>query len=353
MNIFAQITNKKTADALLITDPMNMRHVSGFKGGEGAVYLSAKRSVLITDSRYTEQAAAETDFEIIEEETSHKRMQILQECIEADGVSSLGFENLFVTVADYRKLQKELTRIQTLVPLENEVDLLRCVKTPEEIEKIALASSIADRALAELLPLIKEGMTELEGAAELEYRMKKLGAQGPSFDTIFAAGKHSSMPHAVPTDYRIQNGDFITIDFGCRVDGYCSDTTRTVVLGKASEKQKEIYRTVLAAQLAGLAAVKEGPTGKEIDRIARSVIEAAGYGPYFGHSLGHAVGLLIHEEPRFSPIDETVIRAGMVQTVEPGIYLPGEFGVRIEDTVAVTKDGCRNLVASPKDLIEL
>ena len=351
--MFEQIIKKKPADAIVITDPMNMRYISGFKGGEGAVYLSGKRSVLITDSRYTEQAAAETSFEIIEEKTSHKRIQILAECMEADGVAEVGFEDLNLTVSAFQKMKEGLPQVQKWVPLGNETDLLRCVKTPEEIEKIARASSIADQALSQLLPQIREGMTELEGAAELEYLMKKLGAQGASFDTIFAAGKHSSMPHAVPTEYRIQNGDFITIDFGCKIDGYCSDTTRTVVFGKAGEKQKEIYNIVLQAQKTGLAAVKEGITGRMIDKAARDVIEAAGYGPYFEHSLGHAVGLLIHEEPRFSPTEVTVIRAGMVQTVEPGIYLPGEFGVRIEDTVVVTEDGYRNLVASPKELIEL
>ena len=190
-------------------------------------------------------------------------------------------------------------------------------------------------------------------AIRLDFLQLELGAQCNSFDTICASGENGSLPHAIPGERKVRKGDLITFDFGCKVGGYCSDMTRTVVLGKANDKQKEIYNVVLEAQLAGLAAVKAGKTGKEVDKVARDIIAKAGYGEYFGHSLGHSVGLFIHEKPGLAPSDETVLQAGMIETVEPGIYVPGFGGVRIEDMFLVTEDGCRNLASSPKELIEL
>ncbi|MGN1140567.1 MAG: M24 family metallopeptidase [Oliverpabstia sp.] len=342
-------------DAMVIADPYNMRHISGFRGGEGILYISESRKVLITDSRYTEQAEKESDFTVIEENAKHKREVILSECIAAEdktGEFTMGYENESLLCAQFDKL-KEALKVDVWVPMGGRVDALRRIKTEEELSYLQKAEEIGDKAFEKILTLLKPGMTELEVAAELEYLMKKEGAENTSFDTIIASGLNSSMPHAIPGEKKLEEGDFVTMDFGCKYKGYCSDMTRTVVLGKASEKQKEIYNTVLKAQLAALAALKAGVTGKSVDKVARDIITQAGYGECFGHGLGHGVGLFIHENPRLSPSDETVLQAGMVETVEPGIYVPGFGGVRIEDMVVVTEDGYRNLAHSPKELIEV
>ena len=341
------------ADAVLITDPMNMRYFSGFKGGEGAVYLSKNRRVLITDSRYTEAASKESDFELQEESGTVKRSALLEKLLREDAASSLAYEDEAMRCSELFELQEKLPFISEWVRLGEKADACRRIKTKEEVEKMAAAAAIADRALEILLSELEVGMTEKEGAARLDYLMRKLGADGNSFDTIFASGVNSSMPHAVPTDKKLEKGDFVTIDFGCRSDGYCSDMTRTLVMGKASAKQREVYDTVLEANERALEALKGGVIGKEIDAIARNVIRDAGYGEYFGHGLGHSVGLYIHENPRLSPIEEGVIEAGMIETVEPGIYIPGWGGVRIEDMVLVTEDGFEFLCHAPKALIEL
>ncbi len=350
-----KLLDEKKIDALLITDPYNMRHLSGFRGGEGALYISRTQQVLITDSRYTEQASKESSFTVVEENSGHKRAQILRECMEKEGKEhgfSMGYEDESMLCAQFDRLKAELN-VTYWVPMGGSVDELRRIKTEEELEYIARAEDIGDQAFAAVLKILKPGMTELQVAAELEYEMKKAGAEGTSFSTIVASGLNSSMPHAIPGNKKLEEGDFITMDFGCMVNGYCSDMTRTVVLGKASEKQKEIYQVVLKAQLAALDAIRAGVTGKSVDKVARDIIADAGYGDCFGHGLGHSVGLFIHESPRLSPNDDTVLQEGMTETVEPGIYVPGFGGVRIEDTVVVTRDGYRNLASSPKELIEI
>lgn len=341
------------ADAVLITDPLNMRYFSGFRGGEGAVYLSGERQVLITDSRYTEAASKETAFELMQEGGEFKRFQLLDRLIKEDGVHALAYEDESMRVCEYLDLQEKLTDVKDWVRLGGKAAGLRSVKTPEEIEKMARAAGIADQALEILLGEMSIGMTEKEGAARLEFLMKKLGAEDPAFPTIFASGVHSSMPHAEPTDKELEEGDFVTIDFGCKIDGYCSDMTRTIVMGTADEKQKEVYDTVLLANESALAALKAGVIGKEIDAVARKVIADAGYGACFGHGLGHSVGLCIHENPRLSPTEDGVIGANVIETVEPGIYIPGWGGVRIEDMVVVTEEGYEFLSHFPKALIEL
>ncbi len=347
-----KIIDAAGADALFITDPYNFGYISGFRG-EGMLYISRTRYVLITDSRYTEAAARQSDFEIIEEKTSHRRAEILRECLLADGIDRVGYEDTSMTCSVFSRLSDDLSEVKEWLPLGNQVDALRQVKTQAELESLAKAEAVGDAAFSDILKMIRPGMTELEVAAELEYSMKKHGAQGLSFDTIIASGLNSSMPHAVPGSRHLEKGDFVTMDFGCMIDGYCSDMTRTIVLGRADEKQKEIYSTVLRAQTEALAALKAGVRGSEADAVARTIIREAGYGDCFGHGLGHSVGLYIHEEPRLSPTDETVLEENMVVTVEPGIYVPGFGGVRIEDMVAVTADGHRNLAHSPKELIEL
>lgn len=349
------ILNELKLDAVVITDAYNMRHVSGFRGGEGALYISETQKVLITDSRYTEQAEKESDFTVVEEHREHKREQILKECMEKEGKTGgfhMGYEDESLLCSQFDKM-KEALPVAVWTPLKDRIDNLRSIKTEEELKYLAKAEEIGDKAFAKLLPLLKPGMTELQAAAELEYLMKQEGAENLSFSTIVASGLNSSMPHAIPGEKKFEEGDFITFDFGCKYKGYCSDMTRTIVLGKASEKQKEIYNVVLKAQLAALDALRAGVSGSSVDKVARDIITEAGYGEYFGHGLGHSVGLFIHENPRLSPTDDTILQPGMVETVEPGIYVPGFGGVRIEDMVVVTEDGYVNLAHSPKELIEI
>ncbi len=340
--------------AVVITDPYNMRHISGFRGGEGILYISRTQRVLITDCRYTEQASEESDFEVVEENRTHTREEILRACVKKDSCDHfrMGYEDQALLCSQFHKLEQALA-VDTWVPVEGRVDVRRQIKTKEELAYLEIAEAIGDQALAAILPKIRSGMTELALAAELEYEMKLAGAEGLSFSTIIASGLNSSMPHAIPGEKKLEVGDFITMDFGCLFKGYCSDMTRTVVLGKASPKQREIYQTVLEAQLAALAALRPGIPGKAVDQVARDYIANAGYGDYFGHGLGHSVGLFIHENPRLSPAEETILRPGMIETVEPGIYIPGFGGVRIEDMVVITEDGYRNLAHSPKELIEI
>ncbi|MEE0954405.1 MAG: aminopeptidase P family protein [Eubacterium sp.] len=346
----------KKIDALLVSDPYNMRHISGFAGGEGIVYVSGQNKAVITDSRYTEVAAKDAapyGFRVIEEKREHPRTVILRELLEEDRAELVGYEDQFLRVSEFHEYQGVLESVKEWVPMGGLVDELRRIKTQEELDYLAKAEAIGDAAFKGILDFIKPGLTELEIAAELEYYMKKNGAERLSFDSIVASGKNSSMPHAVPSEKKVEEGDFITMDFGCTYKGYCSDMTRTIVVGKADEKQKEIYGVVLEAQLKALAALHAGVTGASVDAVARKVIGDAGYGDCFGHGLGHSVGLYIHENPRLSPTDPTILKAGMIETVEPGIYVPGFGGVRIEDMVCVTEEGCINFAHSPKELIEL
>ena len=340
-------------DAVYITDPYNMRYLSGFAGGEGALFITREECVLITDSRYTEAAGTESDFTVIEENRSRRRETILQEICQEEEIRVIAYEDLCLTVAAFLKLRENLPMVSRWVPVGKEADSLRRIKTKEEIALLQHAEAIGDTAFKDLLKILKTGMTELEVAAELEYLLKKHGAERLSFETIAASGPNSSMPHAVPTNRKIAEGDFLTLDFGCCYQGYCSDMTRTVAFGSITSHQVELYDTVLRAQKAALAVIHSGITGGEADLAAREIIEGAGYGEYFGHALGHSVGLFIHEEPRLGPGVQDILEPGMAVTVEPGIYLPEKYGVRIEDLVVVTENGCRNLTSSPKELIIL
>lgn len=351
-----KVLQSAAVDAILLTDAANMRFVAGFTG-EGYVYLSGRQAIVVTDSRYTIAATAECpEFTVIEWDKKGYYAPLL-EAVGKDRVHALGIEDEEMTVSAYEKLCAQLkkTDIKEIKtePLRQRVTELRAVKTEAEIANIREAEAIGDRAFAKILKKLKAGMTEKEVAAILEFFMKEEGADGFSFDTIAASGIHSAMPHAVPTDKVLEPGDFLTMDFGCLCRGYCSDMTRTVVIGKASEEQRKVYDTVLRAQKTALTGIRPGMTGKEIDALARNVIEKAGYGDCFGHSLGHSVGLNIHEKPSFSPNEDTIIRPGMVITVEPGIYIENFGGVRIEDVVVITESGCENITHSPKELIEI
>lgn len=349
----ADILKKKQLDAILITDPYNMRYLSGFRGGEGTLYISEQSLVLITDSRYTEAAGQESDFVI--EECNHQRntKDILTEYMEREHAARIGYEDMSMLCHTFHNYETQLPVVKEWVPLGQAVSQLRQVKTEEELNCLRQAEHIGDMTFGKILDYIKPGVTELDIRAELEYDLLKCGAEGLSFDTIVASGIHSSMPHAIPTDKKIEYGDFITMDFGCRYHGYCSDMTRTIVVGKASERQKEIYQLVLKANRVTESLLHAGMICKEVDKIARDIITDAGYGPYFGHGLGHSVGLEIHESPACNMRDTTVLAPNMLMTVEPGVYIPGFGGVRIEDMVIVKADGIENLAHSNKELIEL
>lgn len=337
-------------DVVLITSPHNLRYFSGFKGGEGVALVGREFRYLFVDSRYTEAATIEAAcFDIIEYKGG-KLLDNIYEKITKHSIVKIGFENRVMTVVEFDKYAEKFSKCN-LVSLENRLDMLRIVKTEEELESIKKAAQIGNAAFRTVLPMIKCGVTECEIAAELEYKMRCLGSEGTSFDTIVVSGVKSSMPHGMPGDKKLESGDFVTMDFGAVYNGYCSDMTRTVVMESASDEQREIYNTVLNAQLTGLETIKAGISGKAADAAARSVIENAGYGKYFGHSLGHGVGLMIHELPNLSPMSDIVLKENMVVTCEPGIYIPKLGGVRIEDLVVVKKDGILNLTSSPKELI--
>ena len=339
-------------EALLLTSPYSLRYHTGFSGGEGVALMSKRGNYLFVDSRYTEAAEKETENFTVIEFGGGKRNQEIAQRIEEWKISSLGYEEETMTVSEYQSL-KEFLKVEEWVGCSRELRELRMVKSEDELSVLRKAEQIGVDAYLAVLPQIKEGMTENELAAELEYQMRKRGAEGTSFETIAISGKKTSMPHGKPDNKKIEYGDLITMDFGCKYQGYCSDMTRTVVLGKASEEQKKIYETVRLAQETGLGAIRPGITGKESDGAARKVIEAAGFGKYFGHSLGHGVGLEIHELPNLSPMSELVLKPGMVVTCEPGIYVPEFGGVRIEDMVCVTENGCENFTHLAKELIEL
>lgn len=335
-------------DAFMITRPENRRYVSGFHGSAGTLVVTQAQAYLLTDFRYIEQAQAQApEFQVVR--IGEPGQDALRDLLAADDISSLGFEQDFVTYAEFEHLQKRLTA--ELVPLSGVVEKLRMVKTEAEIAHMQQATRIAEAAFEQVLPEIKVGRTELEIALDLEIAMRRLGADGLAFSIIAASGPRSSLPHGRPTERVLQDGDFLTLDFGAQSNGYCSDMTRTVVLGQPSEKHLEIYNIVLEAQLQAQAAVRPGLQGKEVDQVARAIITAAGYGDYFGHGLGHGVGLQVHEGPRAGKTSEDVLQPGMVVTIEPGIYIPDFGGVRIEDMVLVTETGHQNFNSAAKELL--
>lgn len=349
------LLKEEKLDAVLMASPANIRYNSGFTGRDSFAYISQEKQVILTDSRYTLQAEEEgPGFQVLTISRDRGYGVLLAELLQDDGVERLGFEDgamLYNTVVGLQKAAG--IPAENWVMLGEKLNKLRIIKDEYEISCMARAQEIADATFSYILEYLKPGVTELEIAAKMEYYMRTHGADDKGFDTIVASGYHSAMPHAVPTDKKLEEGDFVTLDFGCNYKGYISDMTRTVVIGKASGKQKEIYQIVLDAQLTALAGLRAGITGKEGDSLARDVIEKAGYGAYFGHGLGHSVGLEVHETPGLSWRNEEVLLPGTIETVEPGIYVPGIGGVRIEDMVVLTETGIRNLTSSPKELIEL
>ena len=338
-------------DSLLIDSDVNRFYLTGFTGSAGRVLFTPKKEYFITDFRYTEQAEDQTDgFEIIE--LNKDVVESINDILQEDGTEKLGFEAKTVNYYQYGKYNEKFKDIE-LISTEDLIKDIRMTKDENEIELIKKAIDISDKAYDHILEFIEPGMTEKEVALELEITQKKLGGEKNAFDFIVASGERSSMPHGVASDKVIKENELITLDFGTFYKGYCSDMTRTFVLGQASEKQKEVYNTVLKAQQAVIDQIKAGMTGVEADKIARDIIKEAGYGDNFGHGLGHGIGVEVHEGPTASYKSEDTIIENSIVTDEPGIYIKGWGGVRIEDDLLITKDGCEVLNSSPKELIEV
>ena len=337
-------------DGLLLTSRFSRHYGAEFDIAEGVAIVTKNGCRYFTDSRYIESAQNSIrGFEVMEMNRANPYTKLLNDAIAEFGVTALGYEEAYMTVAEFLDFEKSLKA--KLVPMHEKIAQFRRVKEEYELDRMRKAQEITDAAFAEILPRIREGITEKELAAELVYCLLKNGGEGLSFEPIVVSGPNTSLPHGVPGDRKLQKGDFITMDFGVIYQGYCSDMTRTVALGYATEEMETVYNTVLQAQLAGIAASRAGVTGKQIDGAARKVITDAGYGTYFGHGYGHSLGLEVHELPSCSPASDAVMEVNMVSSAEPGIYLPGKFGVRIEDVVVFTADGCEILTRSPKNLI--
>ena len=336
-------------DGLLLTSRYSRHYGAEFDIAEGVAIVTKAGCRYFTDSRYIESAEnGIKDFEVLIVD-GVGYMKRINDAIADFGVTALGYEENYLTVAEFMGYEKNLNA--KLVPFNKEINGFRGVKEAWELELMRKAQAITDKAFAEVLPRLKVGMTELELQAELIYCLYKNGATGLAFDPIVVSGPNTSLPHGVAGERVIREGDFVTMDFGAQYQGYCADMTRTVAVGFATEEMKTVYNTVLEAQLAGLAISKAGVPGKDIDGTARKVIADAGYGPYFGHGYGHSLGLEIHEAPNPNGRNEEGMPVGAVASAEPGIYLPGKFGVRIEDTCVFLEDGIEILTHSPKNLI--
>lgn len=339
-------------DAVLITDERNQRYAAGFPFTDGAVLISEGGAWLVTDSRYTEAAGQRAEgVAVLQYDRQRPLAAVLRGLIAEAGIERLGAEDGRLSHRAYLSWERSLER--ELTPLGNFFEELRAAKTEGEIACMRAAQAIAETALEELLHILRPGMTEREAAAELVYSMLRHGAEGNSFDPIVISGKKTSMPHGVPGDERIRPGDFVTMDFGCVKDGYCSDMTRTVAIGSADDEMKNVYATVLAAQLAGIRRARAGIPGRDIDAAARELIEGAGYGSCFGHGFGHGLGLEIHEGPSLSPSGTALLPLNYVCSAEPGIYLPGRFGVRIEDVMILREGRAELMTGAAKDLLML
>ena len=350
-----RIMEQKKADAILITNMLNVRYFSGFTGSTGIALVAGEKRYFITDFRYTEQAEAQVvpnGFEVVRED--RQPLVKVAELLKENNVKKLAIEDSSVSLSQFRSFEKSFEGIE-FVDLGDIFLRERMIKTPEEVEIIREAARITDEAFAAIKPLIKEGAVEKDLSTELEYQMKKRGADGPSFEIIVASNYRSAMPHGVASEKKLEEEGFVKFDFGCFYKGYASDMTRTVYLGKnPTEKHLEVYNTVREAQELAVKSVRAGLTTRELDRIAREYIESKGYGEYFAHGLGHGIGLQIHEYPGVSfKAEDIVLEENMVITIEPGIYLEGFGGVRIEDDIVVKKGGYEILNTTTKDLVKL
>lgn len=342
---------RERLDGLIVTGPANIRYLCGYSGSSGMLWATPRETVFFTDFRYQEQIKREV--------RAGRRViikkSLLDDLLAQPGIRKarrMGYESGHLLCSQLERIARDVPA-RRLKPTAGLVEAVRQVKEPGELALMARAAAIADRAFSAIVKLIKPGMSERMVAAQLDFFLKSYGADKPSFDSIVAAGPNSALPHAQPGDRKLRRGDFLVMDFGARYRGYCSDMTRTVCIGKPTARHLEIYGLVQRAQAAGLKAARPGVQGRAADGAARAVIEEAGYGRYFGHGLGHGVGLEVHEGPRLGKTSQDFLRPGHAVTVEPGVYLPGWGGVRIEDLVAVTPAGCRILTRSTKKLITI
>ncbi|MBU0982890.1 MAG: aminopeptidase P family protein [candidate division Zixibacteria bacterium] len=339
-------------DGYIVTDMKQIRYLTGFSGSAGILVIDTKRADFFTDSRYTIQARKEVKGARVNSIKS-SALTCLKDFPKLNRRNfRYGFCGEALTVTGSKHLQSTVPD-SLLIPADDLVAELGWVKEPEELVSIKKAVEISDTAFERILNLVTPGVRERELAAELEYQMTMLGSEGPAFESIVASGYRSAMPHGVASDKKVRKGDFVTFDFGALVDGYCSDITRTVVVGKADAKQKKIYNIVLKAHLAGIRKIKPGVTGVAVDAACRNLIAKAGYGKYFGHGTGHGISLEVHSGPRLSPLSDNKLKPNNVVTVEPGIYITGWGGVRIEDDVLVTRTGAKPLNRAEKKLLEL
>lgn len=336
-------------DLLLVTDLINLRYLTGFVGSNGLAVIGPDTRMFATDFRYSAQMAEQVDSSFDRRELPRNLFADLEDVL-PPGALRLGYENS-MPVRIHARLRDLLPERVELVMADGLVERMRVVKEPAEVDRMQTAAELADRALEQMLAGGLVGRTEREAALALELAIRQGGGEHVSFEPIVAAGPHGALPHAAPREVEIERGQMVVIDFGARVDGYCSDCTRTVAAGEPELDGRELYALVLEAQLAGLAAVRPGAQCRHVDAAARDLISASGHGEQFGHGLGHGVGLDIHEDPRLTQVAEGTLAAGNVVTVEPGVYLPGRFGVRIEDLVVVTDEGCRILTGVTKDLL--
>lgn len=338
------------ADALLVSDINNVRYLTGFTGSSALLLLAASDGWFLTDSRYTEQAHQEVHgFQIIE---YSRMLEGIAGCISAQGFRHLAFEAGNVSVEFYNNLARSIPDCG-LVPLETGIDAVRAVKDEPELAALRRIAALASESFSKVLDRIRPGVREREVALELEFAMRHAGIDNKAFDFIVASGERGALPHGKASDREIQAGELVTVDFGGILDGYNSDETVTLAVGEPDSRQREIYQVVKDAHDRAIDAVRPGISCRELDAVARDYIKSQGYGDYFGHGLGHGVGLEVHEKPVISPRGEGVVEEGMVFTIEPGIYMPGWGGVRIEDTVRVHRDGCEVLTKVPKELIAI
>lgn len=343
---------EENLDAFLVASSPNRAYLSGFTGTSGVLVVTETESLLLTDFRYTEQARAQApEYSVVT--VGNDSLETLAATIKHLAPARTGFESRTVTVALLEQWKERFGGATALVPTDGVIEELRLVKDEEELALLRRAARLADLGFEFLTDFLRPGRTEREVALELEFFLRRLGADGAGFDFIVASGPRGALPHGVASDRTINAGELVTVDYGCFFQGYTSDLTRTVAVGRVPERWREIYELVRQAQEIGVAAVRPGRSGAEVDGEARAIIAQAGYGAAFGHGLGHGVGREIHEEPRLRETSTSLLRPGMVVTVEPGIYLPGEGGVRIEDMVLVTTEGGERLTTAPRNLVVL
>lgn len=345
----------KAGDCGIITDGIDRRYFTGMKSSSGTLLVFPEKSYLIIDFRYIEKARSVVkDCEVLLEERGEGRYAQINELLSVHGAKTVAIDSQTCTVSELAAYREKLgAQIPGDGRFAKLIRQLRMVKTPEEIQRTIAAQRIAEQGFEHMLGFIREGRTEREMQLELDYFMLSHGAEGLSFDTIVLSGANTSLPHGVPGDRKVQSGEFVLMDFGAVVEGYHSDMTRTVCVGEPTDKMKRVYDIVLRAQKASLDALRAGISGSELDAAARDIITAEGFGECFGHSLGHGVGMEIHEDPYASPSSKAALPEGSIVTIEPGIYIEGEFGVRIEDFAVVKSGGCENMTLAPKELISL